>query len=410
MAKDRGGGNSAFHEVTGGVLAPAGFAAAGVRAGIKRQGRDIALIVSEVPATAAAIFTTNRAQAAPVQVSRETAAGGRARAIVANSGNANACTGEGGLEDARRMAAITAEQAGIDPGEVLVASTGVIGHRLPMEKIASGIAEAARHLGRENAEAVAEAIMTTDTFAKSAAVAFEVGGRTVTVGGIAKGAGMICPQMATMFCFVTTDLAISAPMLRSALRKAADQSFNCLTVDGDMSTNDTMFILANGQAGNPAIEAEGPEMESFQTALDDVCLKLARMMARDGEGATKLVVVEVEGAADNREARQAAMTIANSPLVKTALFGCDPNWGRVVAAAGRAGIAFEVEKTTVRFGPVTVMEKGTPLAFDAEAARAYLDKEEVALRVEMGLGAGRATVYTCDLTYDYIKVNAEYHT
>jgi len=399
-----------FHEIPGGITAPRGFRAAGVRAGIKRQGKDVVLIVSDILAHAAGLFTTNRAQAAPVLVSQEVIAKGRAQAIVANSGNANACTGEQGLRDARQMAALTARELALPSGAVLVASTGIIGQLLPMEKIAAGIREAARQLGRDNPEAAAEAIMTTDTCPKSLAVSFELSGRTVHIGGIAKGAGMICPHLATMFCFLTTDAAIAQPLLQEALQKAVDRSFNCLTVDGDMSTNDTVFCLANGQAGNPQIASAGPDLDIFQEALNHVCLRLARLMARDGEGATKLVEIQVAGASGDADARKAAMAIANSNLVKTALFGCDPNWGRVAAAAGRSGAAFQLDKTSVWFGPIAVMKDGIPLTFDASAAHTYLTGEEVVVRVDLGLGDGAATVYTCDLTYDYIRVNAEYHT
>ena len=394
----------------GGVTAPKGFRAAGVRCGIKKQGLDLAIIFSEVPAVCAGLFTTNAVKAAPVLVSTERARSGRAQAIVMNSGSANACTGRRGLEDARQMAALAADLLHIPPADVLVCSTGVIGSFLPMDRIKRGIADAVAALSTSGGADAARAIMTTDTRPKVAACEIEIAGKPIRIGGIAKGAGMVCPNVATMLAFITTDAAIDASVLRSSLARAAEGSFNSLTIDGDMSTNDSVIALANGLAGNRLIGGPGTDLGAFQSALDRVTMELAREMARDGEGATKLVEVVVRGAASYGDARAAAMTVANSPLVKTAIFGQDPNWGRVLAAAGRSGASLDQEKIDLYFGKVKIVENGAPLEVSANAARQPMLASEVIITLDLKLGEAEARVFTCDLSYDYVRINAEYHT
>ena len=396
-------------ESSEGVTYPRGFLASGVRAGIKQQGEDVALVFSERPATSAGVFTRNIVKAAPVQVSEGRAFEFGTRAIIANSGNANACTGKQGLRDAMDMAAETARLLDVSEEDVLVASTGLIGEPLPMEKIRSGIAEAVRSLSRDGG-AAARAIMTTDTRPKEARAELTIGGRTVRIGGMAKGAGMICPDMATMLAFITTDAAIEPRLLKQCLSDSAEVSFNCLTVDGDTSTNDTVFLLANGMAENPRIDSEGPDLEAFQKALDSVTTSLAKQIARDGEGATKLIDITVRGAESFGDARQVAKTVANSSLVKTAMFGADPNWGRVLAAAGRSGVEFNPDAVNLSFGDTRLVQAGEPVEFSEEWAHEYLSGSEVSVLIEIGDGPGSATVWTCDFSYDYIRVNAEYHT
>jgi glutamate N-acetyltransferase/amino-acid N-acetyltransferase len=394
----------------GGVTAPKGFKAAGVRCGIKQQGADLAIVSSDVQATCAALFTQNLVKAAPVLVSMANAKSGRARAIVANSGDANACTGERGLDDAREMSALASNALGVSPDDVLVCSTGVIGHFLPMDKIGKGIAEAVYALSDDGGPEAARAIMTTDTRPKLVAREIQIGGVPVRIGGISKGSGMICPNVATMFCFITTDADIDAGYLKHSLVKSAEISFNSLTVDGDMSTNDSVIALANGVAGNPRIDSEGPDLDAFQSVMDDVMVYLAREMARDGEGATKLVEVVVKGAVSYSDAKAAAMTIANSPLTKTAIFGQDPNWGRVLAAAGRSGAEMDPNTVDLFFGDVKIMQDGAPVDIAADEARRPMLEPELVITLDLKLGEGSARVFTCDLSYDYIKINAEYHT
>ena len=399
-----------MQRIDGAVTAPKGFKAAGVRCGIKQQGRDLALIYSEVPTVSAALFTTNKVKAAPVIVSMEHAANGNARAIVANAGNANCCTGQRGLDDARTMTTLVADALKLPHEEVLVCSTGVIGHYLPMDKVVPGIANAVSSMSADGGPDAALAIMTTDTRPKSVAYELEIGGATVRVGGVAKGVGMIMPNVATMFCFITTDAVIDGSLLKESLMLAAEGSFNSLTVDGDTSTNDTVIALANGLASNPIIDTEGPELEAFQEVIDKVCEELAKEMARDGEGATKLVEVVVNGASSYADAKQMAMTIANSPLVKTAIFGEDPNWGRVLAAAGRSGSPLDPEKVDLYFGDVKIMENGAPLDIAADDARRPMLEKELVITVDLKLGESSSRIFTCDFSYDYVKINAEYHT
>jgi glutamate N-acetyltransferase/amino-acid N-acetyltransferase len=392
------------------ICAPKGFRAAGVPAGIKTEGPDVALIVSDFPAHAAAVFTTNRFQAAPILVSREhlRATHGRARAIVVNSGNANACTGAQGVADARRMAALAGEALAIPAEQVLVASTGIIGHMLPMTKLETGIQAAAAALGSD-AEPAAAAIMTTDLVPKTAAVEFEFDGRVVRIGGICKGSGMIGPHLATMLAFMTTDADVWPEVLQPALAAAAARTFNCTTVDGDTSTNDTLAILASGRSG-VAVRPNSPALRAFEAGLEQVCTELARALARDGEGATKLIEIQVRGARNAADARRVAMTIANSPLVKTAFFGNDPNWGRIMMAAGRAGVRFDPDRTALWIGDVQLVRQGEPLRFDIAAAVAALKQPEILVTLELAEGASNACVWTCDFSYDYVRINAEYHT
>ena len=395
----------------GGVTAPAGFRAAGVACGIKKTGApDLALIVADGPATAAAVFTTNKAQAAPVVVSREHLAhsGGLARAVVVNSGCANACTGPEGLAVARSTADFVASIVGCRTDHVLVASTGVIGVQLDVDRLRKGAVAAANTLSRTGGGDAAVAIMTTDRAPKSAAVAVTTAAGTYHVGGMAKGAGMIEPHMATMLGFITTDAAVPAPLLQRALRDAVDVTFNAITIDGDTSTNDTVFLLASGASGVEVTDAGYP---GFVAALRSVCGALARAIVRGGEGVTKLVSITVTGAATAGDAARAAKTIANSLLVKTAIHGGDPNWGRLLAAAGRAGVAFDVEHASVRIGAVELFKDGVPFDDRAPEAAACLAGSDIEITVDLGAGgAHSATVWTCDLSAEYVAINAEYRT
>jgi glutamate N-acetyltransferase/amino-acid N-acetyltransferase len=401
----------ALESIDGGVTAPAGFRAAGVACGIKKTGAlDLALIVCDGAATAAGVFTTNKAQAAPVLVSRESLArsGGVARAVVVNSGCANACTGPEGLAVARSSADFVASVVGCPAGQVLVASTGVIGVQLDLDKLRRGAGEAARALSRDGHGDAARAIMTTDRAPKSAAVAVTSAAGIFRVGGMAKGAGMIEPHMATMLGFVTTDAAVPAPVLQRALREAVGVTFNAITIDGDTSTNDTVFLLASGASGVEIDEAAYP---AFAAALREVCGTLARAIVRGGEGATKLVAITATGAASAGDAQRAAHTIANSLLVKTAIHGGDPNWGRLLAAAGRAGVAFDADHASVRVGPVVLFRDGVPFDDRAPDAAIYLAGSDIDIEVDLGAGGHHsATVWTCDLSAEYVAINAEYRT
>ena len=399
-------------EISGGVTAPQGFKASGVKAGIKKSGKeDIALIYSTVPANVAAMFTTNAFAAAPVVLSRQNAAGGKARAIVVNSGCANACTGKRGEADAAAMAATAAAALGIADSEVLVASTGVIGEYMPMEKVERGIWEAAKSLTANGSDRAMQAIMTTDTFPKTCAFEFSIGGKTARLGGIAKGSGMIYPNMATMLCFLTTDAAVSPPVLKKALKEAVDASFHCTLVDGDTSTNDMICLLANGLAGNPVIEAsEGDDYAVFAGVLKKACLYLAQQVVRDGEGATKFLAVTVRGAADAAAAKQAAVTIAKSPLVKTAFFGEDPNWGRVLCAVGYSGIEVDPAKVSLDIGGLKIVEAGMEAPADPGELKKIMAARDIDIVVSLGDGPGEATVWTCDFSYEYVKINGEYRT
>ncbi len=405
---------SAVRFIRGGVCSAKGFRAAGVAAEIKYKGRnDVALLVADAPCAAAAVFTTNRVAAAPVLYDREIVKGGKVQAILANSGCANACTGEQGLKDAKLSALVTAGELGIDPQHVLVASTGVIGRPLPMERLLAGVKLAKAALGRTAAHGLAaeKAVMTTDTRPKEACVTTVVGGQKVTVGGMAKGSGMIEPNMATMLGFVTTDAAVSPAMLRRALRLAIAKSFNSLVVDGDESTNDSVFLLASGAAGNAPITRGGADFEAFRAALEAVCVSLARQMATDGEGATKFVTVTVKGAKSEKDAARAARAVAKSPLAKTSWFGCDPNWGRVLAAVGYSGAAVVDREAEVFYDGVWAFRRGE-VADEKQLAKLakVLKKDAFEVVVDLHLGTGESSIYTCDLSLDYVHINADYTT
>jgi len=393
---------SAMRELPGGVCAPEGFRAAGVSCGLKSSGEpDLCLLVAEERCIAAGTFTRNAFRAAPVLVTMEHLwEDGRLQAVVANSGNANAWTGERGMRDAAGMAALVARETGVSPRDVGVASTGIIGAFLDMEKVEKGIAEAARRLSREGGGEAARAIMTTDTRPKEAAVALE----GFTVGGMAKGAGMIRPDMATMLAFLTTDAQVSSEELVRALRSAVERTFNRITVDGCTSTNDMVLVLASGRSGRRVGERE------MEAALRTVCSRLARAIVEDGEGATRFVSVRVRGAADEEEARRAAFAVADSPLVKTAFFGGDANWGRVVQALGAALPDLEAGGVRVEIGGVTVAERGLPAEADRDLLREVMSARELWVDILLGRGDGSCEVWTCDLSYDYVRINAEYHS
>jgi glutamate N-acetyltransferase/amino-acid N-acetyltransferase len=394
----------------GGVATPLGFRAAGISAGIKASGNpDLMLLVADAPAQVAAVFTTNKVVAAPVVVSREHIArsGGLVRAIVVNSGCANACTGDTGLRDAREMTAETARLVGCPVEQVLVSSTGVIGVALPMDKVRAGLPRAFAALGADQGSAAARAIMTTDLSPKEASRRIAIGDREASIGGMCKGAGMIEPMMATMLGFVTTDAAVPRPLLERALREAVDQSFNAITVDGDSSTNDCVVLLANGASGAVVDE---PGYSTFVDGLTAVCRELALAIVRGGEGATKLVTVNVTGAASTDEARKAAKVIANSLLGKTAIHGGDPNWGRLICAAGRAGVAFDASRAAVTIGSLVLFKDGQPHDDLAPAAADYLKGTDLTIGVDLGSGSASSRVWTCDLSAEYVRINADYRT
>ncbi|HET7698686.1 MAG TPA: bifunctional glutamate N-acetyltransferase/amino-acid acetyltransferase ArgJ [Vicinamibacterales bacterium] len=401
----------AVKAVEGSVSAPAGFRAAGIACGIKKTGAlDLAVIVSDTPAAAAAVFTTNKAQAAPVVVSkaRLAASGGRARVVAINSGCANACTGPDGHATAEAMADAAAGAAGAAPEQALIASTGVIGVALERDRVVDGLKSAKAALSRDGGPAAARAIMTTDPFPKEAAVEVTTAAGTFRVGGIAKGSGMIEPLMATMLAVVTTDAGVEPALLQRALASVTDVTFNAITVDGECSTNDCVFALANGASGVAIGEAD---FHLLVEALRGVCEPLAVGIVRGGEGATKLVTVEVTGGRSASEAKQAARAIANSPLVKTAVHGADPNWGRLIAVAGRAGVGFELERARVRIGDVELFAAGRPYDERAALASTHLQGTDVRLHVDLGTGGpGAARMWTCDLSADYVRINAEYRT
>jgi glutamate N-acetyltransferase/amino-acid N-acetyltransferase len=406
----------------GAITRVPGFRAAAAACGLKQNHQaDLALVVCDRPANAAAAFTSNAFRAAPVLYDQELLArshGANLRAVVANAGNANACTGEAGMRDAIRTARLVESLLNLPPDSAFVMSTGIIGHPMDMGKVETGLQSACQALSPTGGADAARAIMTTDLVPKEASATFQIGDATVTLGGMAKGSGMIGPHLimppgpghATMLVALTTDADVSPDALHAALGHAIAASFNCITVDGDMSTNDTVVLLASGGAGNARIETGSGGYPGFEAALAAVCTSLARQVARDGEGATRLVEIVVQGAADDAEALQAAKTVATSPLVKTAIFGADPNWGRVLAAIGRSGSAVDPAQTTLWLGDIQLVAEGEPLDFDAEAARATLKRPEVRFTAGLGVGSGQATVWTCDLSYKYVEINAEYHT
>ena len=401
--------------ITGNIIAPNGFKAGSVHCGLKSNMRkhDIGIIFSEQPCNTAALFTTNQIVAAPIKLSRNVVQNGTAHAIVVNSGNANACTGKKGEKDAETMALLTSKHLNIKPDEVIVASTGIIGHHLPMAKIKSGISKSSECLGDKNTHAIniAKAIMTTDLVPKHIAIKTKIGGKEVTIGAIAKGSGMISPNMATMFCFITTDAAISLNTLRSCIKKSTENSFNQITVDGHMSTSDMVAILANGMAHNRNITSSTKsERALFQKALDYVTQNMAKEIVKDGEGATKFVQIEIHEAKSVSEAKKIARTIAESPLVKTAINGEDPNWGRIVSAAGYAGVTLDESKLHLSVNKVTIYKKGLPVTPAPKRLNSVMKKKEITIQLHLGMGNKSTTLWTCDLSKEYVKINADYHT
>jgi glutamate N-acetyltransferase / amino-acid N-acetyltransferase len=396
--------------LSGGVAAAAGFMGAGVACGVRDAGRrDLGLLFSELPCETAAVFTRNAVKGAPLVVTREAVETGGVRAVVANSGNANAATGGRGIEDARALQALAAEALGVEATEVAVASTGVIGVHLPMDRISSGISAASGELG-EGGEDFAESILTTDTRVKEAAVQVELGDRTITVGGTAKGSGMIHPNMGTMLAFLTTDAAVEKGCLQETLSRATDRTFNRITVDGDTSPSDMALLMANGAAGDEPLTLDSPDYPIFAEAVERVARTLAREIARDGEGATKLVEVAIEGAASEESAAALAKSVVGSNLVKAAVFGEDANWGRVLTAMGYSGEVFDPDGVELWFGPIKVFSGGEPVPHEEAEANATLASEEVKITLRLREGDASATAWGCDLSYEYVRINGSYRT
>jgi len=398
-----------FTKIEGGITAAKGFRAAGIHCGIKEKKKDLALVVCDTLASAAGMFTTNAVRAAPVLLSQERIQSGVARAIIVNSGNANACTGVQGMRDAAEMAALTAQALGVAEEFVLVASTGVIGIPLPMAPVRSGIPVAVTELSIDGGTA-AEAILTTDAFPKIAAVQLEIAGEVVTIGGMAKGAGMIHPQMATTLAFVATDAAMPAPLLRKALRHAVNASFNCISVDGDTSTNDSIFLLGSGLAAHPPILEENEQFALFRSALTEVTTQLAKLVVRDGEGATKVVTLTMKGAPSVRDAKLAAHAAMTSPLVKTMFYGGEPNWGRLLAAVGRSGAPVVEDRVSVWIGGVQVVRNGVGIAPNLPHAAKAMHEPEFEIVIDLQQGNAEFTGWTSDLNDAYVKINAGYMT
>lgn len=394
-----------------GVTFAKGFTAAGVKAGIKKSGNlDVAVIYTKTQAVVAGTFTQNKVAAAPVYVSKEVVATGTAHAIVANAGCANACTGQQGLDDAHKMAQIAADELGVNADDVIVGSTGVIGVNLPMDKLEAGIKDAVANLSADGSDNAGRAIITTDTHSKSVTCEFELSGKTVRMGAIAKGSGMIRPNMATMLCYITTDIAIDQALLQKAVSGCVEKSFNMISVDGDMSTNDMVIVLANGEANNAKITEENADYQIFFDKLMMLCTELAKQIAADGEGASKFLTINVKGAKSFADAKTVGMAIANSPLVKTAFFGEDPNWGRVICAVGYSGADMVPEKTVVKFGGITIFANGTGATYDEKALAHVMKEKDIVIDIELNMGQEDATVWSCDLSYEYVKINGEYHT
>ena len=401
--------------IEGGVTAAKGFTAGGIYCGIRKNKSkpDLAMILSSVPCAAAGMYTSNLVKGAPILVTKKNLENGVARAVICNSGNANTCNADG-EEKAWEMCRIAGEALSVDPSDVIVASTGVIGQVLPIEPIRQGAPALAVSLSAQGSALAARAIMTTDTVEKEVAVELEIGGKPVRMGGICKGSGMIHPNMCTMLCFLTTDAAVSAPVLEQALRGVVADTFNMVSIDGDTSTNDTVTIMASGLAGNPEIRPGSPEYKAFYAALKAMCVRLARQMAKDGEGATKLLVCRVSGAKDKAAARQVAKGVVCSTLFKAAMFGADANWGRVLCAIGYCGADTDIGKVDVSFrssaGQVDVCRGGAGIPFSEEEAKQVLSQDEIDVLVALGDGEASAEAYGCDLTYDYVKINGDYRT
>lgn len=393
------------------IVSPKGFKAAGLHCGLKHKKKDIAVLVSDVPASVAGVFTTNAVQAAPLKVTKEVVyTTKKMQAMIVNSGNANACTGKRGVKDAFSMQALTAEKLGIDANLVGVCSTGVIGEMMKMEPITNGIAQLDPQDSLENAIDFAQAIMTTDTVMKNTCYSTMIDGKEVVMAGVAKGSGMIEPNMATMLGFITTDANIESDVLQGALSDITNLTFNAITVDGDTSTNDTVVVMANGLAGNEPLTPAHPDWQNFYYTLKTVAQDLSKMIAKDGEGATKLIEVEVEGAISDEEARKIAKTVVGSPLVKTAVFGCDANWGRIIAAVGYSGATVDPDKITIQIGGATMVENGEPIPFSEDELIRILNMHEVKIYVSLGVGDGHGHAWGCDLTYDYVQINASYRS
>ncbi|WP_374965608.1 bifunctional glutamate N-acetyltransferase/amino-acid acetyltransferase ArgJ [Lysinibacillus sp. RS5] len=393
------------------IVSPKGFKAAGLHCGLKHKKKDLAVLVSEVPASVAGVFTTNAVQAAPLKVTKEVVyATKKMQAMIVNSGNANACTGTQGVKDALTMQSLMAEKLGIEASLVGVCSTGVIGEIMNMEPVANGIIQLEPMDNLESAIDFAQAIMTTDTVMKNTSYSTTIDGKEVIIAGVAKGSGMIEPNMATMLGFITTDANIESDILQYALSDITNLTFNAITVDGDTSTNDTVVVMANGLAGNEALTPTHPDWQNFYYTLKTVAQDLAKMIAKDGEGATKLIEVEVEGAISDEEARKIAKTVVGSPLVKTAVFGCDANWGRIIAAVGYSGATVNPDKITIQIGGATMVENGEPIPFSEDELIQILKMNEVKIYVSLGMGEGKGHAWGCDLTYDYVQINASYRS
>ncbi|GAJ41235.1 bifunctional ornithine acetyltransferase/N-acetylglutamate synthase [Saccharococcus caldoxylosilyticus] len=395
----------------GTVVTPKGFKAAGVHAGLRYTKKDLGVILCEVPASCAAVYTQSHFQAAPLKVTQQSiAVEQKLQAVVVNSACANACTGQQGLKDAYEMRELCAQQFGIAPHHVAVASTGVIGELLPMEKIRTGIQKLQPGDSLDHAEAFQTAILTTDTVMKKACYQTMIDGKTVTIAGAAKGSGMIHPNMATMLAFITTDANISSPLLQEALRSITDVSFNQITVDGDTSTNDMVIVMASGLAGNKELTPDHPDWENFYEALKKTCEDLAKQIAKDGEGATKLIEVHVNGAKTDDDAKKIAKQIVGSNLVKTAVYGADANWGRIIGAIGYADAMVNPDNVDIAIGPIVMLKGSEPQPFSEEEAIAYLQNDVIVIEVDLHLGSGKGVAWGCDLTYDYVKINASYRT
>ena len=394
-----------------GVTFPKGFQAAGVKAGIKKSGNlDVAVIYTEKEAAAAGTFTKNAVAAAPVHVSKKVVATHAAHAIVANAGCANACTGAQGEKDAAAMQQIAANALGCTSDDVIVGSTGIIGQLLPMDKVEQGIKAAVKELSVDGSMNAGNAIITTDTYSKAGATSVTIGGKEVRFGIIAKGSGMIRPDMATVLCFITTDADIDGVLLQEALSEVIEHSLNMISIDGDMSTNDMAIVLANGAAGNPKITEKNADYEMFKETLLVLCQGISEKIAADGEGATKFITVHVKGAKSFSDAKMVGMSVANSPLVKTAFFGEDPNWGRVICAVGYAGVPMDPNHTTVKFGGIPVYADGVGTSYDADALRTVMTAHDIVVEIDLKDGDSEAKVWTCDFSYEYVKINGEYHT
>ena len=394
-----------------GVTFPKGFQAAGVKAGIKKSGNlDVAVIYTEKKAVVAGTFTKNAVAAAPVHVSKEVVATHTAHAIVANAGCANACTGAQGEADAAAMQRIAADALGCSAQDVIVGSTGIIGQLLPMDKVEQGIHAAVKNLSVDGSVDAGNAIITTDTYSKAGATSVMIGGKEVRFGIIAKGSGMIRPDMATVLCFITTDADIDGMLLQEALSEVIEHSLNMISIDGDMSTNDMAIVLANGAAGNPKITEKNADYEAFKETLLALCQGISEKIAADGEGATKFITIHVKGAKSFTDAKTVGMSVANSPLVKTAFFGEDPNWGRVICAVGYAGVPMDPNHTTVQFGGIPVYADGVGVSYDEDALRAVMTAHDIVVEVDLKDGDSEAKVWTCDFSYEYVKINGEYHT